>query len=148
VATLPIRIRGRNLPGLQCLGYSGIHVGVQRGKEVVNRVPGDAPEALFDLSAEVVEHEDGPDFRGPYVHGPRGDRFLYLSWGEVNAAGGFAMFRRAKLRLGLIDRDDLRRALESGAPIEAHLPLKDGLGNPICASLKPPILSWRVASIS
>ena len=28
------------------------------------------------------------DFRGPYVQGKRGERFLYLSWGCVDASGG------------------------------------------------------------
>ena len=36
-------------------------------------------------------------FRGPAVHGKRGERFLYLTWGDVGPAGEFAMFRRAKL---------------------------------------------------
>ena len=44
------------------------------------------------------------DFKGPAVHGERGDRFLYLTWGDVDDYAHFRRFRRAKLMLNRIDR--------------------------------------------
>ena len=85
---VPVRIVGRRLPGSSWSGRHGIHVGVQRGTEVVGLVTGDAADAVFDIDLEVVADTDGvPDFRGPYVHGRRGERFVYLSWGEVGRPG-------------------------------------------------------------
>ncbi|MDQ3692210.1 MAG: DUF5990 family protein, partial [Chloroflexota bacterium] len=56
------------------------------------------PEALFDLTLDVVVGADGgvADFRGAYVQGTRGARFLYLSWGQIAEASEFAMFARVK----------------------------------------------------
>ena len=55
-----------------------------------------APE--WPLDGRVV---DG-DFRGPAVHGKKGDRFLYVTW--VDQVGGhFHGFRRGKLMLDRID---------------------------------------------
>ena len=90
MASVPMRIVGRRLPGSSWSGRHGIHVGVQRGTEVVGLVTGDAADAVFDIDLEVVADGNGePDFRGPYVHGRRGERFVYLSWGEVDDDGTF-----------------------------------------------------------
>jgi len=70
---VPLRIVGRRLPGSSWSGRNGIHVGVQKGTEVVGLVTGDAADAVFDIDLEVVADTDGePDFRGPYVQGRRG----------------------------------------------------------------------------
>ena len=93
----------------------------------------------------VLAAPDGRvDFRGPYVHGKPGERFLYLSWGRIGADGAFAMFRRAKLHLATIPDELLRDALAHDAPLEASVRLTDGRGGPICASVRPPALRWRV----
>ena len=46
-------------------------------------------------SASPFTDEGAIDFGGPFVHGRKGERFLYLSWGAVDP--DFEMFRRAKL---------------------------------------------------
>jgi hypothetical protein len=146
MAQMTIRVRGRELPGLrpECGWWTGVHVGLQVGREVPRLVAGDAAEAVFEAPVEVVAGADGGrDFRGKAVQGPRGDRFLYLSWGEVGADGRFAMFRRAKLKLDSVPDEELRRALETGGVLEAQLPLRDGKGHPICATVKPPVLRWQ-----
>jgi hypothetical protein len=67
------------LPGIAKPCYEAIYVGVQRKRDVVDLVPGDAPEACWDLQIEVAPGRDGSlDFRGPWVHGKPGERFLYL----------------------------------------------------------------------
>jgi len=93
---LPIatKIVGHKLPGRRCGGWDAVHLGIQRGREVVGVVPGDVAEALFDftLDAVVGGHGGAADFRGPYVRGTRGARFLYLSWGQIAEDSAFAMF--------------------------------------------------------
>lgn len=148
MSTVPVRIIGRRLPGRTWSGRSEIHVGVQRGSEVVGFVPGDTGEAHFDLELEVEEVELGGeravDFRGPYVHGRRGERFIYLSWGEVDGSGQFTMFRRLKLHLGPLTEQFTPDALLSARRIRAFLELTDTKGRPVAASVRPPWVLWRV----
>lgn len=147
MAELAVRILGLNLPGLGFDGHRAVHLGVQRGSEVVDIVPGDSPIAVFDFTIRIVDVGDGElDFRGPYVHGRRGERFTYLSWGELGGDGAFAMFRRAKLHLSAIEPALLRQALRPGSRLEAELSLTDGRGGPLCASVRPPVITWRVRS--
>lgn len=139
-----LRIVGRNLPGLQFCERDRVHLGIQRAKEVVDVVPGDAPQAVFDFTVNVVPIDTGLDFRGPFVHGKRNERFLYLSWGQVHADGRFEMFRRAKLHLSVIDQQDVARAIDTGATITGTLSLTDRCGGPLCSSIRPPTIEWRV----
>lgn len=155
MSALKLRIRGHTLPGRRCAGlpgiakpvYDEIHVGVQRKHEVVNLVPGDAPEAAWDLQLDVVTGRDGsPDFRGPWVHGKPGERFLYLNWGERGPAGQLSMFRRAKLWLTTIDPVLLQQAIADDAVVEGRLPLTDRRGHPLCASVRPPTIQWSLTA--
>jgi hypothetical protein len=145
MAAVPLRIVGRRLPGSSWSGRTGIHVGVQKGTEVIGLVTGDAADAVFDIDLEVVADSDGePDFRGPYVQGRRGERFVYLSWGEVDDQGTFAMFRRLKLHLApLVEQSTPERVL-TAKKIQAVLELTDTRGRPLAASVRPPWVTWRV----
>ena len=70
-----------------------MHVGVQRKQEVVEQVAGDAPSATWTFDVATKVGPDGAiDFAGPFVHGKRGERFLYLSWGD-GSGDAFTMFR-------------------------------------------------------
>jgi hypothetical protein len=130
-----LRIVGTDLPGTP-----GVHVGVQRGKEVVDTVPADRDEAVFELDVEVRPGRDGhADFFGPWVHGGPGKRFVYLSWGTVDDGGSFEMFRRAKLWLSQMG-DDVAAADE----VEARLGLTDCRGGPLCGGLAPGVVDWAV----
>ena len=73
----------------------GIHVGLQIGSRPEGLVPGDAPSARWEVDVRVIELDDERDFRGPAVHGKRGERFLYLTWGEYDGRE-FAMFREPR----------------------------------------------------
>jgi Family of unknown function (DUF5990) len=135
------RIIGTDLPGMKCApgatpadAYGNVHVGVQRGRDVVDLVRGDAVRAVFELDVDVGAGR----FRGPYVHGRDGQRFIYLSWGDV-AAGQFAMFRRAKLHIDHLDANAC-----SGHTVEGRLTLRDHRGHPLCASVRPPRIEWVI----
>jgi hypothetical protein len=116
-------------------GYAHIHVGVQRGREVVDLVPGDAPSAVFEFDVKVK----GGRLAGPYIHGRDGQRFIYLSWGESDDGADFRMFRRAKLHV-----DHLDAAAVDGHTVEGTLALRDDCGHPLCASVRPPRITWSV----
>lgn len=113
-------------------------------------VSADAERAVFELDIEVVRTPQGTDFRGPYVHGKKGERFLYLSWGELAPGGSFEMFRRAKLHLSaldsVLDTDFVLEPaqLDHAAAVQGELSLSDSNGAPLCASVRPPRITWKI----
>lgn len=139
MAEISLRIVGRDLPGAECGEFRNVHVGVQRGREPEGLVPGDAAEAVWEVTVGVVAGADGEvDFRGPCVHGRRGERFLYLTWGEMPPGGEFRMFRRAKLFLADLPQEVVERGRGVG---ELALAGGDGMG--VCAGVRPPEVVWR-----
>ena len=126
-------IEGHHLPGRSCGRHDDVHVGVQRRREPVELVAGDAAEARWEMDVEVVDSAGERDFRGPEVQGKRGERFVYLTWGS-GSGSDFAMFRRAKLMLAEAPGAEVVRAV-------VHL--TDERGMPRCARLRPPALEWR-----
>lgn len=142
---LDVRIEGSRLPGRAWAGRSDVRVGIQRGAEVPDAVLADAPAAVLTTRVDVVDDDAGmPDFRGPAVHGRRGARFLYLSWGDGPGPGGGAMFRRAKLLLSELDPALVRDACTPGATLVGALALTGDDGGPVCAAVRPPRIAWRV----
>ncbi|MET8153998.1 DUF5990 family protein [Actinoplanes sp. NPDC049668] len=145
-----IRIEGSDLPGQRPgdqadeLRRGNVHVGVQRGSEVIERVPAGAAGATWELEVASREVDGLLDVGGPYVHGRPGARFLYLSWGAVDG-GSFAMFRRAKLLFGDIPTPMLRAAHDGTASLVGRLGLTDDRGGPRCARVRPPDIVWRLA---
>ena len=140
---LPVRIEGTSLPGRVFCEHQHVHVGVQCRQEPAGLVPGDAEAAAFDLTVDILPAAGGGwDFRGPYVHGKPGERFLYLTWGDHPPGGGFTMFRRAKLHLSPLDTDLVERAAAPGHRLVARLALTDARGGPRCASIRPPDITW------
>ncbi|MFC7490768.1 MULTISPECIES: DUF5990 family protein [unclassified Knoellia] len=115
-------------------------VGMQRGRDVVSPRPVDGQSMTFDAELDVVITEAGVDYRGPWVQGRRGDRFLYLCWGH-DSAHGFDGFRRAKLMLGVLDPAEMAAAPE-GTVLEGRLTLVDARGGPVCAAVRPPGVRW------
>jgi hypothetical protein len=143
-----VSINGTNLPGRAFCRSDGsvmgnVHVGVQIGREAAELVPADAAEACWEVDVDVVEHDHGRDFRGRAVQGRRGERFIYLTWGDVGPEGGFEMFRRAKLMLDRIDADVVQAA-EAAGRLRADVDLTGGDGGPRCARVDPPAIEWSV----
>jgi hypothetical protein len=121
---MQLRIEAWDLPGRGCgpgdnfPGYRNVHVGVQRRdrrNELLELHPGDAPSAVWTLECSAVSTPTGVDLKGPYIQGRPGGRFIYLSWGSVDASGAFTLFRRAKLMLDAIGPDVLDAAVRPDA---------------------------------
>lgn len=125
-----IRIRSTDLPGRSCGGsWEDVHIGIQLGREAAELVPADRPSAEWVVE---VERTPGGDFRGPAVHGRKGERFVYLVW-RAGATG--PMLGRVKVMLD--EHADL-----TGERATATVSLTDDKGRPRCARLRPPAISW------
>ncbi len=146
-----IRVEASDLPGRSCSPsldrpgeHSNIHVGVQRRNqpdELLDLVPGDAPSASWTLDCKATASSTGVDVTGPYIQGRPGGRFIYLSWGTLDEAHAFEMFRRAKLQLDAVPPAILENAVERGLLV-GRLGLTDPKGNPLCAAVRPPVIDW------
>lgn len=143
-------IDGIDLPGRTFCDPTGqplddVRVGLQVGQDPHDLVRGDATSARWELDVRVIAGSDeSMDFKGPAVHGKRGDRFLYLTWGNVDDLQHFRMFRRAKLMLNRIDRELVAAAEEQQRPLVAVVRLSDAHGAPRCARVDPPDLEWKL----
>lgn len=118
-----------------------VHVGVQVRTAPEQVVRADVAEARWEVEIQVLGVGGERDFRGPAVHGPKGARFLYLTWGNVGPDGEFEMFRRAKLVLDRIDPEVVGRAIDGGL-MTAVVDLTGPDAGPRCARVDPPAITW------
>ena len=166
VGTLSVLIEGTELPGLSCqpepggTAHRNIHValsakasGIAEGQPwltvprkpgpAVNPFPGDARGTRWEVTVTVRgSADDGYDFTGPAVGGDRTDRHLGLVWGDAPGDGTLHMFRGAKLRLADVPPGLITEAMRPGHRLVARVRLTDDKGNPVCARLRPPHLTW------
>jgi hypothetical protein len=103
-----VAIAGHNPPGRVFCRPDGslmdnVHVGVQLRRDPAQLVRADRVGPLWEVDINVARSSGRPDFRGLAVHGKRGDRFIYLTWGNVGPENVFEMFRRAKLMLDRVE---------------------------------------------
>lgn len=159
MAGMRIRIDAFDLPGLTCPPgtaaadgdvpfYSNVHVAVQhrnRPDGFLDPQPGDAVTATWTLECTAAGSPTGTDVKGPWVQGGPGGRFVYLSWGTLDESGGFTMFRRAKLPLGAVSAQALGAAARGGVLV-GRLGLSDAHGEPLCAQVVPPRITWTAES--
>jgi len=121
----------------------GVLFGLQSKHGVDDPVPATA-STDFHTKIDVRTTADGVDFAGEHVHGRRGDRFIYLSWGLPDQTEPFVMFARAKIKLAQISPDLLERALEHRQGLRAELQATDGKGQPASGTINPPAIRWSI----
>jgi hypothetical protein len=148
--TLHVRVVCTELPGIRFVDPSSsdmpvkepVHLGVQKGNDVIDTVPADAKRAVFDVGFRVARQPNGkPNFLGPFAHGTPADRFFYLSWG-VGKGDTLKMFRRLKIRLGHLTWDQIDRSIKSKKPLTVMLKLTDKYGCPLCATPPAEKVKW------
>jgi len=163
--TMTVVIEGSELPGRTCRpepdgqGHRDIYVALGGRSEdrpaltmsnkpgmAIEPVPGDAPAARWEMPVTVRRDEDGFDYGGPFVRGVRDDRHLGLIWGDLQGGDTLQVFRGAKLRLVDVDPGLIEQALRPGHTLVARIRLTDARGNPICARVHPPYLTWSVTA--
>jgi Family of unknown function (DUF5990) len=141
-----IHAPGRNFCRPDGSVMNNVHVGVQAGREPSQLIRADASEMRWEVEVAVVRTNGSLDFRGPAVHGKRGDRFIYLTWGHVGPDEAFEMFRRAKLMLDRVEPDLVELALTTGR-LDASVDLTGDDGGPRCARVDPPAIAWSVPRV-
>jgi hypothetical protein len=144
-----IRIEASALPGRTCAAADfadadDLHVGVQardRPDKVIGLHPGDSVSATWTLDCTTSTASGNITLTGPYVQNRLGGRFIYLSWVALDGRGRTIMFRRAKLMLDAVPSEVIHAAVRSGC-LTGRLRLTDAQGLPLCASVRPPLITW------
>lgn len=88
----------------------------------------------FEFPVTVRSDKDGaPDFFGPFVHGARGDRYVYIDIGTYAGQTNTEWGRRLKVPLSCITRD----LINSQFTLVGEIPGTGKDGGPSCA------YTWR-----
>lgn len=141
---LTIEVICRRLPGIRFADYEPVYLGIQKGNEVIEAMPGDRKEAIFRPTFKIGTQPNGsPNFLGPFAKGTPQERFFYLSWGVMAEDGRFAMFRRAKIHLNHLTPEQIGNALSDNRPIKVIIDMTDRKGAPLCASVRKDLAKWH-----
>jgi Family of unknown function (DUF5990) len=134
VTDLLLHVTSSKLPAAE-----GLCVAVQKGR--------DEHIGVTDVSTASVDFDvplsfDG-DWRGPFVQGKKGERFLYLVWGPRTAGGLVGQVGRTKVMLEQAVAAAEEAVAKGGNTLVAELDLVDEKGKPRLARLKPQSVDWR-----
>src|SRR5262249_28026099 len=93
-------------------------------------------DLTFDLTVRVRPEEDGPNLLGPFVQGPRGQRYLSLYSGTLAGQTDSCWTRGAKIGLQQITWDLIHLVdATPDAVLQARIGGKARDGGPACASV-------------
>jgi hypothetical protein len=120
-----------------------LQLGVQRGKVVTsvqNVLPG-LTKLTVSLEVTAVPKPDHTfDWKGPFVHGRPGERFLYLNWGKQQSTGWLGL-RRAKIPLGRIPTELVETAVAENHILHGQLSGLAKDDGPVAATVKT--VAWQ-----
>ncbi len=116
---------------------AGVDFGLQSGRgadyETVQKQRS-KKELRFEFSVSVKTGVDGqPDFRGPFIQGASGERFVYLDIGTYAGQADSPWSRRLKIPLQGITS----AMIDSQTVLETRVPGTGKDGGPNCATVKP-----------
>lgn len=129
----------------------GVDFGVQKGRGAgyetiqTHRSTGKDLQFEFTLPVRAARTGTAPDFRGPLVQGPPGQRFVYIDIGTFAGQRDTPWSRRLKIPLTGITRRMLDAAsADTRKVLEARVPGTGRDGGPSCATVKP-FEGWKLA---
>jgi hypothetical protein len=133
-----IEITCTNPPVAAWAGAAGtLCLGIQKGNEVQELTPVNRKQLVFIPLLRVRRHTDGSaNFLGPYAHGPRTGRFIYLNWVVVNDGVFSAAPGRIKVHLSQIPWSRVDTAVRSGKPIKLKFAISRSDGKLVFASVR------------
>ena len=125
----------------------GVLFGLQSRRDADDPVPA-CSTTEFQTTIDVVRTDHSEvDFAGKHVHGRRGDRFIYISWGVPDQTEPFVMFARAKIKLGSIPDDLLERAAQQGRVLIVEMQATNTKGQPASVTIEATAIHWRAPRI-
>ena len=142
---LMIKVICEDLPGLKfhdtngdrSVEYQPVHLGIQRGDEVIELTPANRKRVVFEPDFRVAPLADGKtNFLGPFAKGTPSERFFYLSWVVKGESGRLTRFRRAKIHLSHLLWSQVEAASHSGKALSVTLSMSGKRGDPRCGSIR------------
>lgn len=127
---------------------SGVVFAVQHGRDGLlppHAATADSLLFAFTLPLGPAMTDGGFNYRGPFAQGTPAERFIYVNSGTYAGQHDTPWARRAKIKLAGLPRDLVEIAAgDSGAAIEGRLNAIGRDGGPVCASVPPASIQWRV----
>jgi Family of unknown function (DUF5990) len=137
-----IEIVCTSLPGA---GDNSLHLAIQRDETITEAAPADSKRIVFRPALRARRNADGTvNFLGPFAHGPKAERFIYLNWVAANGTVLTVQVGRIKLHLNHIKWSAAKKAAEENKPIRVGLALTNAKGGPVMASVRPDVAKWEL----
>src|SRR5213596_1314214 len=114
----------------------GLQIGRGAGYKTVQKQRSRGQDLHFEFSVTVMaaNNKAAPDFRGPVVQGPAGQRFVYIDIGTCAGQIDTPWSRRLKIPLIGITPEIIERASVDGRTVlETRVPGTGRDGGPACA---------------
>ncbi|MEA2205433.1 MAG: hypothetical protein QOE77_2209 [Blastocatellia bacterium] len=123
---------------------TGVDFGLQQGKganyETVQTQRSSGKDLSFEFTVRVKsDGEDSPpNFLGPFVHGPSGQRFVYIDIGTCAGQMQTVWSRRLKIPLSSITSEMIDKVLAiDDSFLQTHVRGTGKDGGPTCGTVKP-----------
>lgn len=126
----------------------GVVFAVQHGRDGLLPPYASSAEAMsFALTLPLgpTLPDGGFNYRGPFAQGTPAERFIYVNSGTYAGQQGTPWARRAKIQLAGMPRDLVAAAVGNAhRAMEARLISTMRDGGPVCASVPPASIQWRL----
>jgi Family of unknown function (DUF5990) len=130
------------LPGV---GDKSLHLGIQRDKATTDAAPADSKQIVFRPALRARRNADGSvNFLGSFAHGPKAERFIYLTWATTDGKVPAAMVGRIKLHLNHIPWAAVEKAAGRDRPIRVQPCPHERQRHPVMASVRPDMAKWQL----
>lgn len=127
---------------------AGVDFGVQKGKgneyETVQTQRSKDKDLSFEFAVRVKTGDGAPNFLGPFVQGPTGERFIYIDIGTCAGQTETVWSRRLKIPLKGITSDDIDTVLNGeDSLLQTRVQGTGKDGGPTCGTVKP-FAGWKL----
>lgn len=130
---------------------AGVDFGLQKGRggdyETIQTQRSKGKDLHFELTAraKAIGKDAPPNFLGPFVQGPTGERFVYIDIGTYAGQTGTCWSRRLKIPLRGITWKMIEDVAAEESVLETRVAGTGKDGSPNCATPKP-FAGWEVAT--
>jgi hypothetical protein len=139
---ITIEILCTELPAVE---HGALHLGIQHDKLITEVTSPDSKRIVFKPRLRARRNADGSvNFLGPFAHGRKTERFIYLNWVTVNGKVLTGMIGRIKLHLNHIKWTAVEKAAAGNHPLKVKLALTNAKGKPVMASVRTNLAKWEL----